>query len=371
MLAVRLLEKSNPKSIKAFKELPFRLYANSHYWVPPFPGEIEKVMTPEKHPFYLHSEADFFIVEDAHEVIGRIAVLRNQNYCDYHQAKTAFFYYFESVEDTAVSRLLFSAIEEWCHNRKLDSIIGPKGFLRSQGGGLLVNGFSQLPAVGIPYHQPYYQTLIEDSGFVKSHDHFSGVLDHHPDPKIHTIAEKVLSRGNFEVKSFKNTREIIDWIPVVDEVQQNAFADNPNYFPASTYEFELQAKNILDIADPKFLKLIIHKEKVAGFIVAYPNINRSLQRSKGKLFPFGWIYLLNEKKHPVILDINSTGLLPEYQGLGGNALLYSEIDKVISSTHIKQAEIVQVDERNFRSLSDMGKMGIKFSKTHRTYYKKL
>ena len=119
------------------------------------------------------------------------------------------------------------------------------------------------------------------------------------------------------------------------------------------------------------MKLIMHKDEVAGFIVSYPNINRSLQRSKGKLFPFGWLLLLNEKKHPVILDINGVGLLPEYQGLGGNVLLYSEVDKVINSTRIKKAEIVQVDERNLRSFSDMKKMGIKFSKTHRTYYKKL
>jgi hypothetical protein len=78
---------------------------------------------------------------------------------------------------------------------------------------------------------------------------------------------------------------------------------------------------------------------------------------------------VNEKNHPVILDINGVGLLPEYQGLGGNALLYSELDKVIHSTHIKKAEVVQVDERNLRSYADMQKMGVAFSKTHRTYRK--
>jgi len=59
MLETRLLEKSNPKEIRLFKELPFRLYKNNEFWVPPIPGEVESVMTPEKHPFYRHSEADF------------------------------------------------------------------------------------------------------------------------------------------------------------------------------------------------------------------------------------------------------------------------------------------------------------------------
>ena len=370
-MEIRLLEKSNPKAIKLFKDLPFHLYENNSFWVPPVPGEIESVMSPEKHPFYSHSEADFFIVENNGEVLGRIAVLHNHNFCDYHKVKTAFFYYFEAVDNPDVSRLLFSAAEEWCHDRDLDTIIGPKGFLRSQGIGLLINGFDKLPAVGIPYHLPYYQALVEDFGFVKSHDHFSGYLDHHLDEKIHVIAEKVLARGNFVIRDFYDIQEIIKWIPIVDEVQQKAFSENPNFYPSSREEFDLLAKNILALADPKFMKLIMHKDEVAGFIVSYPNINRSLQRSKGKLFPFGWLLLLNEKKHPVILDINGVGLLPEYQGLGGNVLLYSEVDKVINSTRIKKAEIVQVDERNLSSFSDMKKMGIKFSKTHRTYYKKL
>lgn len=371
MPQTRLLEKSNPKDIRLFKELPYRLYENNKYWVPPLPGEIERVMTPQDHPFYNHSDADFFIVENETEVLGRIAVLQNQHFCEYHSVKAGFFYYFESIDDPEVSHLLFTTAEDWCHARNLDIIIGPKGLLRSQGVGLLVDGFDQLPAVGIPYHQPYYQTLIEAFGFTRSHDHYSGYLDRHLDAKIHLIAEKVLSRGNFEVRGFTNTGDIIKWIPIVDEVQQKAFSDNPNFYPSSPEEFDLLAKNILALVDPRFVKIIMHKEELAGFLVAYPNINSSLQRSKGRLFPFGWLHLMNEKKHPTILDINGAGLLPEYQGLGGNALLYSEIDKVIKSTHIRKAEIVQVDERNLRSMSDMKKMGIVFSKTHRTYQKKI
>lgn len=369
MLETRLLEKSNPKEIRLFKELPFRLYKNNDFWVPPIPGEMEKIMTPQEHPFYEHSEADFYIVQKDKEVLGRIAVLQNHHFCQYHQVKAGFFYYFESINDLEVSDLLFSAADDWCQARGVDILIGPKGLLRSQGVGLLVDGFDQLPAVGIPYHLPYYQALIEGYGFTKSHDHLSGYLDQRLDAKIHLIAEKVLSRGNFEVKGFKKASDITEWIPIVDEVQQKAFSDNSNFYPYSPEEFNLLAKNILALVDPKYIKIIMHNEELAGFLIAYPNINRSLQRCKGRLFPFGWLLLLNEKKHPTILDINGAGLLPEYQGLGGNALLYSEIDKVVNSTHIKRAEIVQVDERNLRLLSDMKKMGIVFTKTHRTYQK--
>ena len=78
-----------------------------------------------------------------------------------------------------------------------------------------------------------------------------------------------------------------------------------------------------------------------------------------------------EKKHPTVIDLYGIGLLPQYQGLGGNALLYSELDKVLSNPRIRKAEVVQVDERNFRGKVDMQNLGVTISKTHRTYQKSI
>ncbi|MBP8996772.1 MAG: hypothetical protein KBG10_00635 [Anaerolineaceae bacterium] len=371
-MEIRKLEKGNAEDIKLFKQLPTRIYQGNRFWVPPLPGEIESVLGLNKHPFYAHSEADFFIAEDKGNCLGRIAVLHNRNFCEYHQVKTGFFYFFESIEDSNVANRLFNTAEDWCRERGLTQLMGPRGFLRSNGMGLLVEGFDQLPAVGIPYNPPYYKELIEASGFIKSHDHLSGYLDHHPDSKIHLIAAKVLSRGNFRVLSFKKKDQLLEWLPLIEDTQKKAFAANPNEYPSSPEELALQAQNILAITDPKFIKIILHQNDVAGFIIAYPNLNQALIRCKGKLFPFGWMFLLHEKQHPTILDINGVGLLPQYQGLGGNALLYSELDKVVTlSRRIKRAEIVQVDERNLRSMSDLEALGIRFSKIHRTYSKAL
>ncbi|HNW14563.1 MAG TPA: hypothetical protein PKZ26_07065 [Anaerolineaceae bacterium] len=370
-MKIRLLEKDNKKDIRAFKKLPFRLYRGNPYWVPPFPGLVEKAMSPSRHPFYAHSEADFFLVEEGSEVLGRIAVLHNRNYSQHHHKQIAFFYYFECENDQQVANLLFSAIEDWCTQRKIEQISGPRGFLRSDGIGMLIEGFDQLPAMGVPYNLPYYQKLVEGAGYTKSHDHYSGYLDRHPEPFIHKIAEKVLQKGQFQVVNFTSINQLLEWIPRVDEVEHRAFVNNPSFFPSTAAEFEALSRNILAIADPRFIKIIQHNDEVAGFIVAYLNINRALQLSKGRLFPFGWLFYLIEKKTSRILDVNGVGLLPEYQGLGGNALLYSELDKVTRSTRIKKAEIVQVDERNLRSKADMGNLGVIFSKTHRTYIKDL
>lgn len=364
---IKILEKGNKQHIRLFRNLPFKLYKGNRNWVPPPPGEIDRVMTPSKHPFYQQSEADFFIVEHQGETIGRIAVLHNQSYCDFHNVKTAFFYYFESTVDQQVSNLLFDACKYWAKKRGLNSILGPKGFLRSNGAGLLINGFTEDTAMGIPYNHAYYQKLLESYGFSKETDFYSGFLDKHPDPIIHEIAAKVLKRGNFWIKGFRTVDEILEWVPKIEDVQHFSFASNPNYFPSTDPEFNFISRKILSIANPNFIKIIMHEKEIAGFIIAYPNLTMGLKRSKGNLFPFGWLMLALDRRFSRVVDINGLGILAQYQGLGGNAVLYSELDKIFKSARIKRAEVVQVDERNFRSKADMESMGVVNNKVHRLY----
>jgi len=59
---------------RAFIGLPARLYADLPLWVPPLHRD-ERFMMSRRHPFYRHSEAAFFVVEDEREVVGRLAVL--------------------------------------------------------------------------------------------------------------------------------------------------------------------------------------------------------------------------------------------------------------------------------------------------------
>ncbi len=370
-MQARILDTTNPKDVRLFKHLPFKLYRGNPYWVPPIPGEIEFAMDRANHPFYAHSDADFIVVESGKDVLGRLVVMHNKNYCEFHKVSTAFFYYYECVEDQQAADLLISAAEDWCRKREIAELYGPRGLLRSDCIGMLVQGFDRHYATAMTYSLPYYQKQWLNKGFEKFSDHFSGYLDYHIDKKIHTVAKKVLSRGNFTVKSFKTTKEMEAYIPQMDEVHHRAFAANPGFVPSTAAEFDHLARNILALADPRFMKLIMHGNDIAGFLIAFPNINAGLKRARASLYPFGWFFLLLDKLFTRTIDVEGVGVLPEYQGLGGNVLLYSEIDRVLAHTKIKHAEIVQVDERNFRSKSDMETMQVVWDKTHRTFTKKL
>ena len=370
---VRKIDVNYKKDRDAFIKFPFSLYKDCPQWVPPFISDMHLVMNKEKHPFYEHSDAAFFIAERGKEVLGRIAVLYNRNYNKYHNIKTAFFYYFDTIDDLQVAEGLFEHAIEWAREQGLDLIYGPRGFIRSNCVGMLVRGFDFMPSVNMNYNYPYYQTLMEKMGFTKETDYLSGFATREnykiPD-KVIEMAEKIKSKGKFWVKTFKSKQEMLELIPQVDVLHEEAFKNNPAFYPSTKPEFDMLARGLIQIANPEMIKVIMHEDEIAGFLLAFPNINKAIKRCNGRIFPFGWIDLLLEKHRTDTIDLNGVGLMPKFQGMGANILLYSELAKTLmENKNLKQAEFVQADERNFRSKSDSENMGVSWHKCHRTYEK--
>jgi hypothetical protein len=370
-MIIRPIDTDICRDRRRFALFPFSLYYQTPQWVPPFVSDMALLFDRNKHPFYQHSDAQFLIAESEGQVVGRLAVLHQRPYCAYHKENIAFFYYFECIDDQEVANGLFQEAEDWARRQGCDAIYGPRGFQRSDCIGLLVDGYEFIPAMGMIYNLPYYERLVNTAGFHKYTDHFSGEFskDSHLPERVYDIAERVKQRGNFWVKTFDTIQEMESMIPLVETVHHEAFKDNAGYYPTTKAEFEILAKNIISIADPKLIKAVMKGNDIAGFVIATPNIAKAVQRTQGKVFPFGWIDLLREKKRTKVIDVDVVGLLPKYQGLGNNALLYVELEKTLRERDAQKAEIIQVDERNFRSKADMETMGVVWNKTHRTFKK--
>ncbi len=367
---IRKIDTMNRGDQKKFIEFPFQLYKDCPQWVPATTSEMKTVLDRSKHPFYRHSDADFFLAESEGDVLGRIAVLHHTNYSRHHKTQTAFFYYFESVEDFDVAQGLLQAAVDWSKRRNVQLILGTKGFLRSNGMGVLVEGFEYPPAMGIPYNLPYYHPFFDRMGFEKETDYLSGWMSKAQQipEAVQKIAEKVQERGNFSVRTFQNKTELIPYIKEVDRLHHEAFQNNPGFYPSTEEEFEMIAQTMIQIADPRLIKLIMKEDEIAGFVIAYADISNALRKTRGEMWPFGWITLLREQKTTSVVNLNGIGFLPKYQGLGANALLYNEVEKTLRAfDQFKTAELVQVDERNFKSKSDMERIGVHWNKRHRIY----
>ncbi len=129
---------------------------------------------------------------------------------------------------------------------------------------------------------------------------------------------------------------------------------------------------MLWIADPKLIKIVMKDDRPVGFLFAYPDISAALQKTKGRLFPFGWLTILRELRTTDWININGAGMIEEYRGLGGTAILYSEIFKsVTENPRYHHAEVVQIGLENDKMQREMQNFGIDFYKMHRTYVKDL
>lgn len=359
---------------KAFIKFPFKLYQDTPQWVPPLRMSMRKIFKPN-YGFYSYGEAAFFLAKDEDgEVLGRLAVADNHRYNQFHKTKTAFFYYFESIDDQNVADGLFTRGFEWAKAKNLNHMLGPKGFTVLDGFGMLVEGFEYRPSFNQPFNLAYYPELIENLGFTKVKDVYTGRLDDSivwPE-KIRKAARLVREKRGFSAPELKTKKELRAVIEEFKRLYNESLAGPAGNPQLTDEDMDTMVSQLLWIADPRLVKLIYKDGQAVGWILAYPDIGRALQRIKGRLFPFGWLQILIEKNRTEWVDLNGIGIIEEYQRLGGTAILFDEIYKSILETgQYRYGEFLQIREENQKIQLEAANLDIDFHKTHRLYEKNL
>jgi hypothetical protein len=87
----------------------------------------------------------------------------------------------------------------------------------------------------------------------------------------------------------------------------------------------------------------------------------------GKITPLGILRLLRDLKKTKKVLFNGMGILPKYQRLGGNAVLYRELTETVRSRKFEEAEIVQIADSTELMLKDIRLLGSEVCKIHRIY----
>jgi hypothetical protein len=189
--------------------------------------------------------------------------------------------------------------------------------------------------------------------------------------RVHRIADRVRQRQNLRVLRFKNKRDLRRWADRIGRTYNDSFVNNWEYVPLTDEELDFVVDNIMLVANPKLIKIIVHEESAVGFAFGWPDVSAAMQRSKGKLLPFGIIDLLIEMRRTKFMAGNGMGLLEEFQGRGANALLYSEMEKTLTEFDFTELELTQVAESAVQMRNDLETLGGEPYKNHRVFRKKL
>jgi hypothetical protein len=376
MLTIEKIDTENKAQVKRFIKLPHQLYKDCPQWVPLLDIDAKTYLNRKKHPFHEHSDVDFFLAVRDGKDVGRIAAIENKPFNEYHHAKKANFYLFDCENDGESAKALFDAVIDWAKKRGLDSMEGPKGMGPLDGYGILVFGHEHRNTMTmLNYNHPYYQELVEAQGFEKLVDFVSCYLpaDNFKIPeRVERIAKRVMERGNLRVKRFKNKKEMLQWANRIGKAYNDSFVNNWEYYPLTQREIDFVVDNIMMVADHRLIKIIVHGEDVVGFLFAFPDVSSALQRARGRLHPLSLLNLLLDMKRTNSVAVNGMGILPEHQGRGGNAILYSEMGHTLLDTmQFEHVEMTQVAESAEQMRADLKNLnGVEY-KNHRVYSKSI
>jgi GNAT superfamily N-acetyltransferase len=376
MVTIEKIDTNDKRQAKRFVQFFYDLYKDCPQFVPPLYIDAYLPLNRRKHPFFEHSDADFFVAIRDGKVVGRICSAENKPFNKYHKTKKAHFYSFDSINDLEVARALFDAAFDWARARGLDTMIGPKGLSPFDGYGIQIEGFEHRQMMTMMnYNYDYYSKLVEALGFEKEVDFVSCYLPAEAfrvPERVERIAERTMKRGNLQVKNFKNKKELLQWAWRIGEAYNKTFINNWEYYPFSKGDVQFAVDNVINFADYRLIKVITHGEDIVGFLFAFPDVSAALQRAKGHLFPFGILDIILEMKRTKTVSGNGMGVLPEFQGSGGNALLYNEMAKsVFGFQQFEHVEMTQVAETTRQMRADLKNLnGVEY-KNHRVFRRRI
>jgi len=237
----------------------------------------------------------------------------------------------------------------------------------------LVKGFEHRPAFGQMYNPPYYPALLETAGFSPIRDLVSGYLDEKIQfpAKIHELAELLMKRRGLHVARYKTRQDLRALVPYLKDLYNASLGGTEADKPLKEADAKGLGEQLIWFADPSLIKIVMKGDQPVGFLFAYPDVSTAIQRSRGKIFPLGWIWLLRELRRTKWININGAGMAEGYRGLGGTALLFSEMFKSVAESRYRYADLVQIGTENINMQRELRELGVDFYKMHRIYERRL
>ena len=330
-------------NLKKFVEFQINLYKGNPYFIPPLVSDEIATLDSNVNPAFDHCEAAYFMAYRDGKPVGRIAAMINKQVNEKENSRQARFGFVDFINDAEVSKALFDTAEKWAKEKGMDNIVGPLGFTDLDNEGMLINGFEELGTMATIYNYPYYPEHIERLGYEKEvdwHEFLIEIPEQIPD-KHKRIAEIVKKKFNLRVLKFTSRKELKEkYGEALFELINEAYDDLYGYSRLTKRQIDYYIKIYLGMLNLDLVTLIVDGEdKLVGVGISIQSMSRALQKSKGKMFPFGWWHLLKGLKGKNDrVDLLLVAVKPQYQGKGVNALLFTDLIPAYNKYGFKWAE---------------------------------
>lgn len=376
-MSVTITEVNTKADRLKFVKFPASLYKNNPYYVPSLVLDEMETLNENKNPAFDFCEIKMFLAYRENKIVGRIAVIINHRSNEIWNQKNARFGFVDFIDDNEVVDILFATAENWTKSKGLEAIHGPMGFTDLDHEGLLIHGYDRISTMATTYSFPYYKDQIERLGYEKDVDwneYYIPVPNEVPE-RHKRIAQIVTDKYGLKVLKFKNLKQITPYVDQVFNLLNKAYEPLYGFVPLTKRQIDYYVKMYVPLLRWDIVTIVIKEDtdEVVAFGIGTPSLSEALKKSRGKLFPFGWIGLLKAlklKNNPVV-DLMIIGIDPAYQGKGVNAIIFADFIVSAHNSGFKFAESNPELEMNNKVASLWDGFNAENHKVRRAYIKKL
>jgi hypothetical protein len=372
---ITIKEINSKRDLKQFVLFPFQLYKDSKYWVPPIIKEEIASFDKTKNPAFENAEVWFYLAYQNNEIVGRIAVIVNWHEIKTQNLKKIRFGWFDFIDDINVSKALLDKVFEKGKEKSLEYAEGPMGFSNMDKVGVLIEGFDRISSMITWYNYPYYKEHFDKLGFtvekefIESEFSFNNVQN----TDVFYRADKIVrEKHQLRALNFIKTEDILPYINQMFDLFNRAYASLSSFVAVTEKQKEFFKKKYIKLINPEYIKFIVDKDdNLVAFSIVMTSYSEALQKSKGKLFPFGFIHFLNAKKKADTVLFYLIGIAPEYQNKGLNAIVFKEYYETFKKFDVKNCQLTPILSDNHALQNLWKNFDPKVFARRRTYRKNL
>ncbi|MCD8182822.1 MAG: N-acetyltransferase [Bacteroides sp.] len=378
MKTIKVKKVETQHEMNDFVKLATQLYAGCPYYVPDLELDIIDSFNPSRNAGLEYSDIQPFIAYDeTGKPVGRIAGIINHRANEKWKTRNVRFGFIEFIDDPKVSAALLQAVEQWGKEHGMDCIQGPMGIFDFDKEGMLIEGFDKLGSMITIYNHPYYPRHMEALGYEKEVDWVQVAIEvpQEVPPKYVRVSKLTKEMFGLHVKKLTNADiSKRGYGRKVFELLNMAYSPLFGYTELTDKQIDLYVKRYLPLIDKQLLPVIENdKGELIGVAVTMGSLSHALQKTNGKLLPFGWYHLLRalKWKREDTAELLLIAVRPDYQGLGVNALFFEDLIPIYNKCHFKRAETGPQLEDNVKELAQWKPLNPTFTKRRRCYKKKL
>lgn len=313
---IRISPVQDEAGLEEFLRLPWRLYQQDPFWVPPIIPQQRQFLDRRQGPFFEIGEAQYFLAFRDGEAMGRISAHINRVYDEHYGPGTGYWGFFEAIDDQRVAQALFDAAAGWLRERGCHRLVGPLNFSIYDEMGLLVEGFDSMPAMFQTHNPPYYLDLVTSWGFRKAMDWVAlRITDLNlPIPELERRLEEILSSQKVRLAAY-NPGELKRRAEEVFHLFNEAWSVNWGHVPLTRRQFDHLLHEIKPLLRPELAQLLLDGDRLVGFGIVVPDLNPLVQKFNGRFNLVDKLRLLYAAKFGPVRKVRALviGIAQPYQ----------------------------------------------------------